>query len=98
MVGTSLACVSSNVSLFANKQSQCLHLYVYFHACLFILELGAKFAENGLLGGESLTREFEQNGFVFIESCNVICNMLIYDPQLPNRAHLLFIAHKLAKP
>ena len=37
----SLACVSSNVSPFANKQSQCLHLYVYFHTCLFILQLGA---------------------------------------------------------
>ena len=84
MVGTSL---SSNVSPFANKQSQCLHLYVSFHACLFILELGAKFAANGLLGGESLTREFEQNGFVFIESCNG--SLLIYDPRLPNRASFI---------
>ena len=32
---------------------------------------GGRCAENGLLGGESLTRELEQNGFVFIESCNV---------------------------
>ena len=37
VAGTSLACASSNVSPFANKQSQCLHLYVHFHAaCLFI--------------------------------------------------------------
>ena len=78
---------SSNVSPFANKQSHCLHLYVSFHVCLFTLELGAKFAENGLLGGESLTREFEQNGFVFIESCNG--NMLIHDSQLPSRASLI---------
>ena len=60
------------------------YIYVSFHAGLFILELGAKFAENGLWGGESLTREFEQNGFNLS-----LRHMLINDPRLPNPASFI---------
>ena len=68
-----------------NSHSVCIYMSISMLVSLYwnwvqnLLQMGS--------WGESLTREFEQNGFVFNESCNG--NVLIYDPRLPNRASFI---------
>ena len=70
------------------QQTVTVFAFICLFPCLSLyIGTGYKICCKWALGGESLTREFEQNGFVFIESCNG--NVLIYDPQLPN--HTSFI-------
>ena len=70
------------------QQTVTVFAFICLFPCLSLyIGTGCKICCTLALWGESLTREFEQNGFVFNESCNG--NVLIYDPRLPNRASFI---------